>query len=109
MLSNISPGSRESGVVAFFLNEFIAGDSFENFFDKLTTTFEDRIGDTTGNSQMVDSVDQALSYFEHAKDTKHDVLRKYSGMALQRSYEAAANLKDAEIVRAQGDFEIVVV
>lgn len=66
---------------------------------------KDRIGDTTGNAQMVDSVDLSLSYFEHAKDTKHDVLRKYSGMALQRSYEAAANLKDAEILRARTDLE----
>lgn len=66
---------------------------------------KDRVGDTTGNAQMVDSVDQALSFFENAKDTKHDVLRKYSGMALQRSYEAAANLKDAEILRARTDLE----
>lgn len=66
---------------------------------------KDRMGDTSGNSEMVASVDKAISFFEHAKDLKHDVLRKYSGLALQRSYEAAANLKPAEIERARTDLE----
>jgi tetratricopeptide (TPR) repeat protein len=66
---------------------------------------KDRTRDAAGNSDMVASVDRSLTFFEGASDTKHDVLRRYSGLALLRSYEAAANLKDSEIERARTDLE----
>lgn len=66
---------------------------------------KDRVGDTNGNSEMVNATDKSLSFFENASDKKHEVLRKFSGLALLRSMEASANLKDAEIERARTDLE----
>jgi tetratricopeptide (TPR) repeat protein len=69
---------------------------------------KDRTGDTTGNLEMVRSVDEALGFFDPAKPGPHDVLRKYSGMAMLRSYEASANLTEEEINRARTDLEAAV-
>jgi tetratricopeptide (TPR) repeat protein len=66
---------------------------------------KDRTRDVAGNSDMVASVDRSLTFFEGASGNAHDVLRRYSGLALLRSFEAAANLKDAEIERARTDLE----
>ncbi len=66
---------------------------------------KDRSSDTAGNSEMVSSVDSALEFFDASKPGPHDVLRKYSGMALLRSMEASGNLTEAEILRARTDLE----
>jgi tetratricopeptide (TPR) repeat protein len=66
---------------------------------------KDRTRDIEGNSEIVTSTDRALTFFEGASGNKHDVLRRYSGLALLRSFEAAANLKDSEIERARTDLE----
>ncbi len=61
--------------------------------------------DPSVNNDVVRMVDESLAFFGGGNQKEGDVLRRYSGLALLRSYNAAANMNDREIERARTDLE----
>lgn len=80
-------------------------EAHRNSLEMAHREIKDRTSDTAGNLDLVRSTDEALAFFDASKPGPHDVLRKYSGMAMLRSYEASANLTEDEINRARTDLE----
>ncbi|MEK6702543.1 MAG: tetratricopeptide repeat protein [Planctomycetota bacterium] len=69
----------------------------------------DTPNDSNGNSTVAEMVTSSLSYFEGSSDKKHQVLRKYRGLALLRSYDSGVNMKEQEIQLAKDDLEAALV
>lgn len=70
--------------------------------------YHDSMRYTLGASGMTDIAEataSALEYFSGAADKKHEVLRRFRGMAYVRGWVGAANLKEQEIALAKQDLE----
>ncbi len=62
-------------------------------------------GSAAGNSEVAGMVTNMLAYFDGASDKKHEVLRKYRGLALLRSYNSGVNMKPEEVQLAKNDLD----
>lgn len=56
-----------------------------------------------GMTDIAEATESAMDYFAGASDKKHEVIRRFRGMAYVRGYVGSANLKDQEVALAKED------
>lgn len=69
----------------------------------------DNPNDSNGNSSVAEMVTTSLALFEGSSDKKYQVLRKFRGLALLRSYNSGVNMKEQEVQLAKDDLEAALV